>query len=96
MKLHKFYLKRLGGLTALIDMTEAKERGIFEQMSRIEGIRDFFNLQIQAGYQLYARTHDKEYLGCSTLAKSLLKRIEDLDIKSDEPEQESGGYEATA
>ena len=91
----KLLAKVFGSKIRLIAMTEHQERYILKEMSKIEGIDDYFELQKQAGYQLYGRTKDEKYLGYVDLANTLGIIIKDARSPQEIIEEDTGGgYES--
>lgn len=74
-------------------MTEEKENRILSDMRRIDGIEEYFQLEIQLAYQFYAATNDKKYLGYADLSKHLLNNISKRPTEEETPN--NGGYEST-
>ena len=77
----------------IILLNKEEEFGIIQEMSRIVGIRNYFILQEQGGYQMFAKTEDKRYLGYSDFAKAMLHLFDEVN-QPKEKEIESNGYES--
>lgn len=92
----KVFLGLFGGKVRLVTMGEHDEKRILKRMAEIDGIHDWLELQKQAGYALFARTEDRQYLGYSTMAQTISKGIEEVMKKQEEEIVNYGGYESTA
>lgn len=92
----RLWITCFGGTIKLIEMGESKQKTIMRQVSEIEGIDAYFELQIQAGYVLFGRTRDERYLGIVDNAQSILKQIQEM--RKSEPAEENRqerGYDST-
>lgn len=86
----------LGSRVRKVVMQEEVERDIVYQMSKIEGIEDYFELLKQAGYQLFGRTKEERYLGWVAIAEHVLNNIGKIKVSPDVEEVEvDSGYQST-
>lgn len=70
-------LVKLVGYNRIIGLNEDQEADILSQMSNIENINDYWQLQRQAGYQFFAKTNDRKYLGWTELAEHILRNMKE-------------------
>lgn len=92
--LTKFLTNSLGGEVKLTKMSERVEREILSEMAHIERIVDYWELQKQAGYQMYGNTKDERYLGMVDVANTMMTLMIQF-TKEPEEETSSEGYQST-
>jgi len=92
----RLLFRLLGRKVRIIMVSEVQERYILQEMRKIKGIRNYLELQVQGGYQLFAKSGDSRYLGYSDLAETILNLFDDLAKPEEEDEPLNDGYESTA
>ena len=90
---YKWLYNLFGGKVKIVEMSEDKEKDILLQMKRINGIRDYWELQKQAGYQLYGKSNDRTFLGWSKLAEHILINL-NVEETVEEKSDTSDGYDS--
>jgi len=86
--------KKLGGEIRLVKMSEQSERDIVSDIAHIDRIKDYLELHKQAGYQLFAKTGDRKYLGWVEWSEHLLFQVNKIIQEEENPEEatSSEGY----
>ncbi len=92
----KLITKLLGKQVRNIIISEAEEHRILYEMYQIKGIIDYWQLQIQGGYQLFAKSRDEKYLGVVEMAETMLSMFNEMAKPKEEEEPVDDGYESTA
>lgn len=90
------WLQQLFGAKArLVVMSEDTERQIISEMMKIERIDDYWELQKQCGYQLFAKTKDERYLGYAEMATTMLTLFNQMRQPQEENKTVSRGYQSS-
>lgn len=92
--MRKLLIKLFGKPIRNITIGEADEQRILREMKNIKGIYNYWLVQKQGGYQLYAKTDDRKYLGYSEMAETLIRLFDEMNIPEEEQEPDNG-YEST-
>ena len=90
---YKWLYNLFGGKVKIISMSEDKEQDIMLQRRSIDGSRDYWELQKQAGYQLYGKSNDRTFLGWSKLAEHILINL-NREKAPEEKIDTSDGYDS--
>lgn len=91
----KLITKLFGKQVRNIVVPEAEEHRILYEMSQIEGIKNYWELQVQGGYQLYAKSNDRQYLGYTAMAENILNIFNEMNKPEEEEEHEGDGYDSS-
>ncbi len=94
MWLNRLLISLFGDKVRNILLFENREKEIMQEMIKIPNIYDYWELQRQAGYQLYGKTNDKKYLGWVEQANHILINLNNLKADVKEEPLEDNGFES--
>lgn len=91
----KWFLRLFIKSVRLLVIDEAGERKVLNEMRKIEGIKEYLEMQRQAGFYLFAKTRNERHLGTVDFAETLLRIFEEMEQPAEITEAPSSGYEST-
>ena len=74
----------------MVSLTEEQAQIIVRNIARVDKIRDWMELYRQAGYQLYAKTDDKRWLGQVDFINTLEAEMDKLNEVKETTEPDNG------
>ena len=91
----KLIAKLFGNQVRNIVVSEAEEHRILYEMYQIEGIKNYWELQAQGGYQLFSKSRDEKYLGYTAMAENILNIFAEMNKPEDKEEHDGDGYDSS-